>query len=325
MNELTVIDNDSKQVLAPSADDNPALVYLAGLKESSRRVQRGALDAIARIVYDDKAASLADLDWPRLLEVKYMALLRSTLIDSGLAPSTINRYQAALRGVAHAAWQVNMIDGERENRLKDILKTVKGKREPAGRHVPANEIVALYATCDDTPIGHRDAAIIALAHAAGLRRAEIVSLDMSNITSQADEAYHLKIIGKGNKERDVFLDNGASDALADWLAIRGDEPGPVFTIVAAAEGKGQRLTDQTIYDMLDRRSKAARIDPVRPHDLRRTFISDALDNGIDVVTVSHIVGHSSPATTARYDRRGERAKRRAASVTHTPYKRRETK
>ncbi|MGD8584424.1 MAG: site-specific integrase [Chloroflexota bacterium] len=321
MTGLVKSETDSKIVSVPSADDNPALVYLAGLKQSSRRVQTSALDAIARIVYSDDTATHADLDWPRLLQVKHMNLLRSMLIDTDLAPSTVNRYQAALRGVTHAAWQVGIIDGEREARLKDILKTVKGKCQPAGRYVPEAEIAAMYATCDDSDIGHRDAAIIALAHAAGLRRAEIVGLDLENVTGQADGSYYLKITGKGDKQRDVFIDNGAADALTDWLAIRGHEPGPVFLVVAAARGVGTGLSDQTIYDMLDRRADAANIAPVRPHDLRRTFISDQLDNGTDTVIVAKLAGHSSPATTARYDRRGERAKRKAASVTHTPYKR----
>jgi len=321
MTDLTIVDNGNKLVKKSPNDANPALVYLAGLKQSSRRVQHSALDAVARIVYDDNDANFDDLDWSRLLDVKNMNLLRSTLIDTDLSPSTINRYQAALRGVAHAAWQIGMIDGETEARLKDIMKTVKGTRQPAGRYVPEHEIAAMYATCGDDDIGHRDAAIIALAHAGGLRRAEIVGLDLDNVTSQADGAYYLQLTGKGNKERDVFIDNGAADALTDWLKIRGDDDGPLFLVVAAARGVGTRLSDQTIYDMLDRRSKAANIAPVRPHDLRRTFISDQLDAGTDTVTVAKLAGHSSPATTARYDRRGERAKRKAASVTHTPYKR----
>jgi len=82
---------------------------------------------------------------------------------------------------------------------------------------------------------------------------------------------------------------------------------------------GRRLTDQAIYNMLEKRRIQAGIKAFSPHDMRRSFISDLLDAGADVSAVAGPAGHSNLNTTMKYDRRGERAKKAAAMKLKVPF------
>jgi site-specific recombinase XerD len=79
------------------------------------------------------------------------------------------------------------------------------------------------------------------------------------------------------------------------------------------------MTDQAIRLILQRRASQAGVAELSPHDLRRTCITELLDAGADVVSVQRLAGHADPATTARYDRRGERAKQQAAAKLQIPH------
>jgi integrase/recombinase XerD len=78
------------------------------------------------------------------------------------------------------------------------------------------------------------------------------------------------------------------------------------------------MTDQAVAIILQKRAEQAGLAAMSPHDLRRTFVTGLLDTGADIATVQKLAGHADPATTARYDRRGETAKQAAAALLDLP-------
>lgn len=125
--------------------------------------------------------------------------------------------------------------------------------------------------------------------------------------------------GKGMKDRIAYLPKLASAAVNDWLEVRGLEPGALLCPVHHHTIIIRHLSDQSVLSILRKRQKAAGVAPFSPHDFRRTFISDLLDAGADIVTVQKLAGHADTATTAKYDRRGEATKRRAVDLLDMPY------
>jgi site-specific recombinase XerD len=284
-----------------------------------------ALDAVARLLTDG-VADAQNLPWQHA-RYAHVQAVRATLIETvspktgkKLSASTINRTLSAVRGVLRECWRVGLISAEELARAVDVERA-PGNSLPTGRCLDVGEITALFAACqrDASPAGARDAALLALGYAGGLRRAEICDLDTAHYCSVSGR---LEIhCGKGNKNRIVFIRNGAADAISAWLSFRGNGPGPLLCPVAKnGRVEVRRLTGDTVYRVAQKRGAEAGIKPFGPHDLRRSCLSEMLDRGVDLATARVWAGHASSDTTILYDRRGERALESAAGTLAVPYR-----
>jgi integrase len=309
--------------LAPAvelrADEHPAVVYLARLSPGSRRTMAAALRRVACLVTGEPERPDAHLRFAwAALRYQHTAAIRARLAETA-APATANKVLAALRGVLREAWRLGQLEAEDYRRAVD-LEPVRGTALPRGRALNRGEVLALVDACKraPSPAGARDVALLAVLYGGGLRRAEVVALNLADF--DADTGALVVRHGKGNRARTVYATNGSRAALQAWLTVRGLEPGPLF--LRARKGgtlTPAGLTPQAVLVILEHRAQAAGVARFSPHDLRRTFISELLDGGADLATVRALAGHAHVETTARYDRRGEQAKRRAAEMLHFPY------
>lgn len=312
MGSLTLL----SEVKAARVERDPVEIYLAGLSATGRRSMAQKLNVVASILGFADARSVT---WEKL-RFDHAVAIRSSLSDGGLAPATVNATIAALRGVAKAAWSLELLSGEHYNRIAAV-KGLRSSRLPSGRALTIGEVTALFDACydDKKPAGRRDAAILALLLGAGLRRAECAGLLLADYSPESREVI---VRGKGDKERLMPLGVTADQAVRDWLTARGDWSGSLLCRVGKNGVIEQgHISAQAIYAALIKRGKAARVAHFSPHDLRRTYASGLIDLSGDISTVSRLLGHASIDTTALYDHRGEAAKRKVADGCHLPYRR----
>lgn len=294
-----------------AGDPSPAALYLAGLQPSGRRSMRSRLTLAARLMAPH-----------RRLSFESVTIVLFRLREAGAAPATVNAVLSALKGVARCAWHTGLMTAEEYQRVNDV-RGVRGSRLPRGRALTGQDISSLLKACERAPepAGSRDACLVALLAGAGLRRAEVVALDLGHYCRRD---HSLRVRGKGDKERLVYLeDGGTRRALHAWLRARGTEPGPLLCPVSKQGAIAlRRLSVQAVYKALQKRAREACIPRLSPHDLRRTFATLLLDEGADIGSVQSLLGHTSAETTAIYDRRGEAAKRRTSALASLPYRRR---
>jgi site-specific recombinase XerD len=304
----------------------PAVAYLAAQRSAAGRASvENDLRRIAAILKHTtttaRGRTVGDwraVDW-RTLDA---ANVKAVMARIAGAPATRNHVRAVLRGVAREVWRMGGMKAEELARINDV-KGDAGTRLPAGRQIEPWEVDALLKACadDPTPAGARDAAMLATAWATGARREELTRLDVEALRATADGFEHA-VIGKRNKERTLYITNGAAAAMRDWLTIRGTDAGPVFCAIAQSGTISplHRMTTTALHLILAKRIEQAGLKPLSWHDFRRSYISSLLDMGEDVSTVAALVGHSSVTTTARYDRRPEERRRQAARKVSTPYR-----
>ncbi|MEV8267370.1 site-specific integrase [Microbacterium sp. NPDC076911] len=235
--------------------------------------------------------------------------------------STRNAMRDSVRAVFRESLNAGILTHDQATPLLNALrpeKAVRDEEKQARGHVPADRLREVFheLASDPEPTARRDAALISLLVGGGLRRAEAAGADVADLDSNQET---LLVRGKGGVVRDVPLAPGVRRAIRAWLDARGGDPGPLLNPMTRTKPRaaviGKRLSTNAIAQIVERRFGG----DVAPHDLRRTFAGDLLNSGADLSTVSKVLGHQNPATTAGYDRRGHSARREAVERIGVPF------
>lgn len=288
---------------------NPADSYVRTL--GSKRSQTTVENCVRNIAKILGHSSYDRVEWSKLRRSHWQKILRA-LEEKGCSPSTKNLYLTVFKGVAKEAWSNDLLPQSAYLKISS-LKSLKFERLPKGRSLDLKEGRRLLESCfNGTTKGFRDRAIFAVMMGCGLRRAEVVSLKLANWNC-VDRSF--SFIGKGNKERRVYLPKNLDKYIDEWLIKRGLEAGTFFPPICQGKNTDKlkldkELTSTSIYRLLMNQADFADLGKIRPHDLRRTFATRMLEAGSDLFILQKAMGHSSVATTARYDYRNEQSRRK---------------
>lgn len=194
-----------------------------------------------------------------------------------------------------------------ENPCKDVDTPKQMKALP--RYLTLHESLSLLESVDG-PHRERDYCILTLFLNCGLRISELIGLNLNDMQGDA-----LRILGKGNKVRIVYLNQACKDALGQYLAVRRPISGRDREALFLSRNN-RRISRSTVNLLVKKHLSAAGLDSTRysSHKLRHTAATLMLQNGVDVKAVQEVLGHEHLNTTEIYTHIDNEALRVAAKA-----------
>jgi site-specific recombinase XerD len=267
-----------------------------GAAERTRRAYAGDVERFARWCAE------GGVDDPAGVDVRTVRRYTQTLTERGAAASSVTRALAALRAVFRALVRAGAVEG-------NPAELAPGPRRP--QHLPRvvkpDDAAKLLdrIPADDDALALRDRAMLEIAYGCGLRAAELVRIDVTDVDL---EGRALRTTGKGEKTRTVPLGDPAADAIRRYLS-RGRpalavpaEAGPTEPALLLSR-RGRRLSTSDVRRRMDLWVRAAGLpSDLHPHALRHSFATHLLDGGADLRSIQELLGHARLSTTQVYTR-----------------------
>jgi integrase len=227
---------------------------------------------------------------------------RGALLARGLAVSSVNQRLSAVRLLLRQAAEHGALPAAEALRLASVPNVKQGGQR-LGKWLSEKDAGRLLAVPDaQTRLGLRDHAILALLVACGLRRDELVRLDVRHLQLREDRWVLLDLAGKGRRRRTVPVPLWVKQLVDRWTANAEIQEGPLFRTLrkGGALGPAMPLSEDVVYTLVRRSGAAIGHPDLTPHDLRRTCAKLCRKAGGDLEQIQLLLGHASIQTTERY-------------------------
>lgn len=233
----------------------------------------------------------------RIVVMRYRMYLESRR----LAANTINQQLAAVRRLAHEAADAGLLSPD----LAAGISRVKGVKQLGQR---SGNWLSLEQSSDvlrrargDQMREKRDYAMLALLFGCGLRRSELVGLEMSDVQQRQEHWAIVDLIGKGGHIRTVPIPAWVKQALDEWTTAAGITDGRIFRRVSrTGEVWGRGISQNVVWYVVKGCCEKAGLERIAPHDLRRTCAKLCHSSGGELEQIQFLLGHASVQTTERY-------------------------
>lgn len=279
----------------------PTECYLNNLAPTGRKAVVSLLKSVKNTLFLKERLTLLPL---YKLSFEQLSTLKQSLIVNNKSARTIQLTFQAIRAIAKTAFLMNLIE-QHELEKFNVLKLPHIEPSLKGKSLNAEQLKSLLKQphIPASIISSRNIALLALMAGAGLRRSEVTALKLSDLSV----VEQLVVIhnGKGNRTRTQYLPVWVLKYISLWLKLRGASDGPLFCVVLNGKAiQFRSVSPETIYSVVTSCTSCVLGEKFTPHDMRRTYISSLLANGVDISTVSKLAGHKSIITTQLYDKRG---------------------
>jgi integrase/recombinase XerC len=272
---------------ASPSDRHPKLRQYLEFLRSEKQYSKHTLSAYER----DLGRFLDIVDTP-LAQIRphHVDAFVAKLHGRGLAPRSLQRSLSSVRSFFSYLVKMRVLTAnpaaasrapKRPNKLPNVLDTDRAAQ--------------LFRYTARTPLEKRDQAMAELLYGSGLRLAELVGVDLDDL--DLSEGF-VRVVGKGNKVRQVPLGSHCVTAINSWLHCRDC---PAGTTAVFTTRNGRRISPRTVQSRLKRMGTSQLgSDELHPHMLRHSFASHLLESSSDLRAVQELLGHSDIATTQIY-------------------------
>ena len=278
--------------------DRTVFAYYTDLKILFRYLKRRRHLVSRDIPFNEIDITDIDIDFIKSIKIEELYRYQSfspEMIDSTTSLSAASR----CRRTSSVKSFFNYLTVKRQLLDNNICQNLDMPKRQSSlpKYLEESECERLLSACEGK-YAYRDYAILMLFLSCGLRVSELVSL---NITDVYDD--HVRVLGKGNKERVVFFADGCREALDDYLSVRDN--GKIAEEAKNAlfiSSHNKRITTRGVEQMVDKKLMMAGLDASRysPHKLRHTAATLMLKNGVDTRALQEVLGHSNLNTTQIY-------------------------